>query len=113
MKIEIQDEYEELFDLIGCYFNQDWKMEANSVEESIKNYLSEFQKTSVDQCLFEIGQILEMVNQNKIDAEHLLLEDFDVGYDYPSAGFTGKEWLEHIRNLILELRKTVNFQPSK
>jgi len=106
-----EQEYEELSDFLGCYFNQDWKMEAENVEGLVKNYLSDFDDPAVDQCIEEIEEILDLIGSGELDADTFLLKDMFVGYYYPEDGFTGEQWLRYLKSLILELRKTVKFQP--
>lgn len=104
------DEFEELEEFISCYFHQDWKMEADTDEEAVKLYLAEFHDDLVGQCLQEFDQVLKQVNDGILDVEKVLTR-FGCAYAYEYFGYTGLEWLERLKSLILKYRGEIKFVP--
>jgi len=104
------NDLEELEEFIGCYFHQDWTMKAETDEDAVKLYLSQFHESLVDQCLAEIDAVVQMAMEgsDNIDA---LLDGLGCYYAYQNFGYTGLEWLKRLKSLIQMHRDQIKFVP--
>lgn len=100
---------DELEEFIGCYFHQDWTMKAETDEDAVKMYLSQFHESLVDQCLDEIDSVIQMAGEgsDNIDA---LLDDLSCYYAYQNFGQTGLEWLKRLKSLIMKHQSQIKFR---
>jgi CdiI immunity protein len=90
--------YPNLDQLFGAYFNQDWKMDAPTVEAVLERYLNDGPVEDVAKALSELKSLLTLP-EDKIEKTLDLMHC----YYYPLGdGRTYREWLNQVADRLEE-----------
>jgi hypothetical protein len=90
-------DYPNLSQFFGCYFHQDWGLEAGSADEIISRYLAE-SPTTVRGVIDELDRLLAL-RLTEPELRSTLLE-LSCYYDPTPEGGTYSGWLRHVKELL-------------
>jgi CdiI immunity protein len=97
------ERFPELAQFFGCYFHQDWDIEAADDEGLVRLYLSQEPESSITAARRELDEFLaEDLSEDELATT--LLHSFGCYYSPTFFGFTTRRWLERIRDLLAEGR---------
>lgn len=89
-----------LFYFIGGYFHQDWDMDVGAGDADL--VVQKFRKEETQSKLHHVRQELSSLLAVNSDEEHLqqVMEEFGLCYLPEADGYTYRQWLEHVRELL-------------
>ena len=87
--------------LIGCYFHQDWDLEALSSDEVLEKYKQDTNPVDVQGVVAEIDELLAS-QKSEDELQELLLRKLGAAYYFPADGYSASTWLQHIRAKLSE-----------
>lgn len=97
--------YPDLWQLIGAYFNQDFDMFGDSIEELIALYISESDSVTRKRVIKDIDRF---VSENAGTVEEAYCREFGEEIDW---GISHQEFLKKIRLLLVERLDAPDRQP--
>ena len=97
------DNYEKLENFIGCWFHEDWDMEASSWPELIEKFKIVASKERVQQVFLELKKLLKTTRDDQA-LEDMVYEEFGCGYD-PRPEHSLREWLTELGESLKPPRK--------
>ncbi|HEY8207093.1 MAG TPA: contact-dependent growth inhibition system immunity protein, partial [Myxococcaceae bacterium] len=84
-----REHFPELSQFFGCYFHQDWRLEAPDWESVVKNFLRENPADFISGVTEELGRLLEM----NLDREEMRAALDKLGSAYsPGPEMSDQEW---------------------
>lgn len=101
----MKSEYYNLKQFLTCYFNQNFMIYYNSMDESVLAFIDDNDDTENLKLIDDINHIL---SQNMIDCE-LREKIFNLGsaYDPTLDGYTMYEWLSYVVERVKNVTKSL------
>jgi hypothetical protein len=98
-KLDVKQDFEELFQFFGCYFHQDWMCMHKTADEVIQSF---FFVSYVDSISEVWAQMMALLSSDKNEAElrKFLLSDMCCSYCYWFEWPSGEAWLLHVLGLF-------------
>jgi hypothetical protein len=98
-KLDVKQDFEELFQFFGCYFHQDWMCMHKTADEVIQSF---FMESYVDSILEVRVQMMALLSadKNEVELRQFLLSDMCCSYCYWFEWASGESWLLHILDLF-------------
>ena len=89
--------FEQLQQLIGGYFHQDWDIEGQSDEEVVFAFVRDNTSETARHVIAEIDDILYGISGLDLDE---LLNYLGCEYSYQTDGKSAAQWLKRLRNVL-------------
>lgn len=94
-----REHFPELSQFFGCYFHQDWRLEASDWQGAVKNFVIENPADFVRAVTEELGRFLALnLDQKEMGAA---LDELGSAYS-PGPEMSDKEWLHCLHDLLRE-----------
>lgn len=87
--------YPNLFQFLGCQFNQDWGLDFSNANEVINNYVINETKSEIDKICSEIKELMDKEYSDE-ELRKIIIYDLGCYYDFRVDGYTSKEWLQRV-----------------
>ena len=84
--------------LVTAYFHEDWRLDAASVVDVVRQYVAREPAENVAAVRHELSQ-LPASGSSEADLRRLVLDQWQSSYDPVLAGGTARAWLEEIRSV--------------
>lgn len=95
----MNNQFPNLTQFFSSYFHQDWRLEADTSSEVVKNYRNSESSESVEAALVELNKLLEMPIA-PADLETFIIDELGCYYDPSSENQTVTEWLEWVQKSL-------------
>jgi hypothetical protein len=90
----MSNKYQNLEELLGCYFHQDWTSDDDSAPAVVERYLSEWPSDGVLAVVDEIGQLLREI-KSEDDLRKVVMK-LGCYYEPGADALTYREWLASV-----------------
>jgi len=89
-----EEDFDELGQFFGVYFNQDWPYEASTPEEIIDRYIASHAREKRVRVAELIDAFLEESDDDRVERE--LFGELGCDYTPDAAGYSPRGWMQHV-----------------
>lgn len=97
----IDNQYSQLFQFLGAYFNEDWMCEAESADDIIKCFKADSTVDTISDVRRQITMLLETAMAES-ELREFLLKNMSCCYCYWHEWASGEAWLNHVLKIFNE-----------
>ncbi|MCF5071669.1 hypothetical protein GIW70_26235 [Pseudomonas syringae] len=94
-------EFPNLHDFFGAYFHQDWTAEHDTAEQVIESFRRESEQNDRLMVREELKKLLSQ-NIDEMTLRKYLLKELSCYFTYWNEWDSGKHWLQHIDEQLIE-----------
>ncbi len=95
----MSQKYSALFYYLTCYLNQDYDVIFGGDDDALLAYKVTETKEEVHNIIKDIQSLIDSTLNEK-ELEHLILNEFDCNFYYPSKWESTRKWLIHLLSVL-------------